>query len=64
MIKIIKDGQKEFIAKCSTCGCEFSYRLIDVKFSSVVCPCCGGYVAHKEFKELSTDTREIPCKEF
>ena len=63
MIKIIKDGQKEFIAKCSTCGCEFSYQLIDVKFSSVVCPCCGHYVAHKEFKEPSfvTDTHATPC---
>ena len=63
MIKIIKDGQKEFIAKCSTCGCEFSYQLIDVKLSSVVCPCCGNYVAHKEFKEpfFVTDTRATPC---
>ena len=63
MIKIIKDGQKEFIAKCSTCGCEFSYQLIDVKLSSVVCPCCGHYVAHKEFKEPSfvTDTHVTPC---
>ena len=63
MIKIIKDGQKEFIAKCSTCGCEFSYQLIDVRLSSVVCPCCGHYVTHKEFKgpSLVTDTHTIPC---
>lgn len=47
MIKIIKDGQKDFIAKCSTCGCEFSYQLIDIGLGSVVCPCCGCYVAHK-----------------
>lgn len=48
MIKIIKDGQKDFIAKCPTCGCEFSYRLIDIGLGSVVCPCCGGgYVVHK-----------------
>lgn len=62
MIKIIKDGQKEFIAKCRTCGCEFSYQLIDVKLSSVVCPCCGHYVAHKEFKRPSfvTDTHATP----
>lgn len=51
MIKIIKDGQKDFIAKCPTCGCEFSYQLIDIKLGSVTCPCCEGYVAHKEFKE-------------
>ena len=61
MIKIIKDGQKDFIAKCPTCGCEFSYQLIDIGLGgSVVCPCCGGYVAHKEFKGPSTDTHEIP----
>ena len=63
MIKIIKDGQKDFITKCPTCGCEFSYQLVDIVVGSVVCPCCGGYVAHKEFKEPSfvTDTHSIPC---
>lgn len=64
MIKIIKDGQTDFIAKCSTCGCEFSYQLVDIGLNSVVCPCCGGYVAHKEFKELlpATTMRATPCK--
>ena len=63
MIKIIKDGQKDFIAKCSTCGCEFSYQLGDIGGGWVLCPCCGGYVAHKEFKESSfvTAPHEIPC---
>lgn len=63
MIKIIKDGQKEFIVKCPTCGCEFSYQLIDIGLGSVTCPCCGGCVAHKEFKDLSfvTDTHATPC---
>ena len=63
MIKIIKDGQKEFTAKCDTCGCEFSYQLVDIGLGSVTCPCCGGYVAHKEFKESSfvTAPHEIPC---
>lgn len=63
MIKIIKDGQKDFIAKCTTCGCEFSYQLVDIGLSSVKCPCCGNYVAHKEFKGPSfvTDTHAIPC---
>lgn len=63
MIKIIKDGQKDFVTKCPTCGCEFSYQLIDIGLGgSVVCPCCGGYVAHKEFKESSfvTAPHEIP----
>ena len=63
MIKIIKDGQKDFIAKCPACGCEFSYQLGDIGAGSVLCPCCGGYVAHKEFKESSfvTNLHEIPC---
>ena len=63
MMKIIKEGQKEFIAKCSTCGCEFSYQLVDIGLGSIVCPCCGHYVAHKEFKEPSfvTDTHATPC---
>lgn len=46
MIKIIKDGQKKFVVKCNTCGCEFSYDLCDICLGSVVCPCCGHYVAH------------------
>lgn len=64
MIKIIKDGQKEFTAKCDTCGCEFSYQLVDIGLGSVVCPCCGGYVVHKGFEEpsLTTGTHAIPCK--
>lgn len=64
MIKIIKDGQKDFIAKCPTCGCEFSYQLGDIGLGSVVCPCCGGYVVHKGFEELSlaTGTQAIPCE--
>lgn len=62
MIKIIKDGQKDFITKCPTCGCEFSYQLVDIGLGSVVCPCCGHYVAHKEFEEpsLATGTHAIP----
>ena len=63
MIKIIKDGQKDFIAKCTTCECEFSYQLVDIGLGSVTCPCCGNHVAYKEFKELSfvTDTHVTPC---
>lgn len=62
MIEIIKEGQKNFITKCLTCGCEFSYQLTDVELNSVKCPCCGHYVAHKEFKEPSfvTATRATP----
>lgn len=63
MIKIIKDGQKDFIAKCLTCGCEFSYQLGDIGLNSVMCPCCGHYVAHRGFEEpyLATGTHAIPC---
>ena len=63
MIKIIKNGQKDFVAKCQTCGCEFSYQLIDINLGSVICPYCGCYVAHKEFKEpLLSLTHAIPYK--
>ena len=64
MIKIIKDGQRDFIANCPTCGCEFSYQLGDIGLNSVMCPCCGRYVAHKQFEELSlgAGTYAIPCK--
>lgn len=66
MIKIIKDGQKDFIAKCTTCGCEFSYQLVDIGLGSVTCPCCGGCVAHKfnnfENPSLATGIHAIPCK--
>ena len=64
MIKIIKDGQKDFVAKCPTCGCEFSYQLRDIGLNSVVCPCCEHYVAHKGFGEppFTTGTHAIPCK--
>lgn len=61
MVKIIKDGQKDFIAKCPTCGCEFSYQLGDIGLNSVVCPCCGRYVAHKGFDEpFITDQTIFP----
>lgn len=64
MIKIIKDGQKEFTTKCDTCGCEFSYQLVDIGLGSVVCPCCGGYVVHKlnnfEDPPLTAGKRAVP----
>ena len=55
MIKIIKDGQKDFIANCGICGCEFSYQTEDIRGSSVACPCCGFYVSHSSnnFKRQS-----------
>lgn len=64
MIKIIKDGQKEFTTKCGTCGCEFSYQFTDIKLGLVTCPCCGGCVAHKlnnfEDPPLTAGKRAVP----
>jgi len=63
MIKIIKDGQKEFIAKCNTCGCEFSYELMDISIGSQVeCPYCGHYVPHvlKRGNSNIFDVRTVP----
>lgn len=55
MIKIIKDGRKDFIAVCDSCGCDFSYQTEDIRGSSVACPCCGFYVSHSSnnFKRQS-----------
>ena len=50
MIKIIKEGKKEFNAVCPICGCEFSYGLDDLKsgiaYSIIKCPCCGDDIVH------------------
>lgn len=52
MIKIIKEGKKEFTATCPICGCEFSYELGDLQqtltYKIVKCPCCGKEVIHKD----------------
>lgn len=41
MIKIIKEGIKEFAATCPFCHCEFTYEKEDVYNGVVSCPCCG-----------------------
>jgi hypothetical protein len=45
MIKITKQGQKEFHGFCRWCGCEFTYEISDLKLSAssdkVSCPTCG-----------------------
>lgn len=46
-MKILRPGEKEFTTKCDTCGCLFAYILQDIHLSSVICPECGGYVAHR-----------------
>lgn len=71
MIKIIKDGQKEFVGNCNICGCQFSYDITDVSLGSVPCPCCGHYYVHKnvitnstevlqEYSITTTDPKNIP----
>ena len=53
-IKIIKEGKKEFITKCSYCGCEFSYDITDLRKSPISreqmieCPYCKQTHYHNE----------------
>ena len=51
MIKIIKEGIKEFRATCPFCSCEFTYERDDVHDgmvdSIVNCPCCGAIITVK-----------------
>ena len=41
MIKIIKEGIKEFAATCPFCYCEFTYEKEDAYNGTISCPCCG-----------------------
>lgn len=63
MIKIIEKGKKEFITRCSRCGCKFSYELSDLQFfgvttEGVCCPTCEVRIYHKEIKEEVSDRLE------
>lgn len=58
-MKILRPGKKEFTTKCDTCGCLFTYCLRDIHLSSVICPECGGYVAHRPPCD-EADGRENP----
>lgn len=58
-MKILRPGKKEFTTKCDTCGCLFTYCLQDIHFSSVICPECGRYVAHRPPCD-EADGRENP----
>lgn len=50
MIKVIKEGKKEFHGFCSICGCQFIYELTDLRLSAsndfVECPTCGKKYYH------------------
>lgn len=48
MIKIIKEGIKEFSATCPFCYCEFIYEREDVHDDIVNCPCCGATMDVKQ----------------
>lgn len=62
MIKIIKEGKKEFKAICPICGCEFSYELEDLQqtptYKIVKCPCCGQEIIHIEHEEDTSKVAE------
>lgn len=61
MIKIIKEGKKEFITTCPICGCRFSYEYEDLQltitYKMVQCPCCGEEVIHD--KKLSATNPKL-----
>lgn len=54
MIKIIKEGIKEFRATCPFCHCEFTYEIEDLYVDIVTCPCCGAML------EAKSHTRAMP----
>lgn len=62
MIKIIKEGIKEFTAACPTCGCEFSYGVEDLYMSiscrTVKCPCCRREIIHDEVARISQNDQK------
>ena len=51
MIKVIKEGVKEFRATCPFCSCEFTYEREDVHDGMVGgiinCPCCNAITTVK-----------------
>jgi hypothetical protein len=57
-IKILKEGQKEFHAFCTWCGCEFTYEISDLKLSAtddkVDCPTCGKVYHHRSMVQDPT----------
>lgn len=57
MIKIIKEGVKEFNITCPFCGCEFTYEKEDVHNSQVICPCCS---MNLPVKTVNTNTFQMP----
>lgn len=61
MIKIIKQGVKEFHITCPYCGCEFTYENEDVCNSEVICPCCSINLPHKGvIGTVNTNPSQMP----
>lgn len=62
MITIIKHGQKKFRAVCKTCGCEFTYELVNLNplGNGLDCPDCGHYVVHQGMSQpIRPDTGSV-----
>ena len=64
MIKIINPG-KCGIARCITCGCEFSYEFEDVILGNqmdpenfVGCPCCGRSIQVKLIPKRNKENKK------
>ena len=52
MIKIIKEGHKQFRDTCFKCGCEYIYELEDIDKDYVKCPQCGTKNAHMPYNAI------------
>ena len=60
MIKIIKEGKKQFQGNCEKCGCVFLYEIADMSGADYVeCPCCGQWLYHPEQKPDYLESAEI-----
>lgn len=59
MIKIIKEGHKQYRNTCFKCGCEYSYELEDVHKDGTQCPQCGTKNCHSH-KINGVPTRPTP----
>ena len=59
MIKIIKQGTKEFNITCPYCGCEFIYGLDDLKRGTCCIKTEEGWKIDKEIPVFTEDRNYI-----
>ena len=66
MIKVIKEGKKEFEGTCDLCGTVFTYELVDVltygdTHPYVKCPVCGSRFYHyiDETRNLNLNKNQV-----